>query len=32
MGIEIATIVVMLILLIFWHIKNPDSKAVTIGY
>jgi hypothetical protein len=32
MGIEIATIVIMLILLIYWHIRNPDSKAVTLGY
>jgi hypothetical protein len=22
----------MLILLIYWHIRNPDSKAVTLGY
>lgn len=32
MVIEIIIIVAMLGLLVFWHIRNPDSKAVTLGY
>jgi hypothetical protein len=32
MGVEIAIIVVMLALLVYWHICNPESKAVTLGY
>jgi hypothetical protein len=32
MVIEILIIIAMLGLLIYWHIKNPDSKAVTLGY
>ncbi len=32
MVIEIVIIVIMLGLLVYWHIRNPDSKAVTLGY
>jgi hypothetical protein len=32
MVIEIVIIVIMLALLVYWHIRNPDSKAVTLGY
>jgi len=32
MVIEIVIIVIMLGLLVYWHVKNPDSKAVTLGY
>ncbi len=32
MVIEIVIILIMLGLLVYWHIKNPDSKAVTLNY
>lgn len=32
MGLEVLFIVLMLAFLIYWHIKHPDSKAVTLLY
>lgn len=30
--VEVIIIAIMLALLVYWHIRNPDSKAVTLGY
>lgn len=32
MGVQIVFVVIMLIFLIYWHIKNSDSKKVVTDY